>query len=51
MNVLKYKGYVGVFDFDPEVKLFHGDVVGIRDVVTFQGQSVAELEQALRDSV
>lgn len=51
MNILRYKGYVGVFDFDPEAKFFHGDVVGIRDVVTFQGKSVTELEQALKDSV
>lgn len=51
MNLLRYKGYAGVFEFDPEAKLFHGDVVGIRDVVTFQGHSVAELEKALQDSV
>ncbi len=51
MNILRYKGYVAVFDFDPEARLFHGDVVGIRDVVTFQGQSVTELEQALKDSL
>lgn len=51
MNLLKYKGYAGVFDFYPEARLFHGDVVGIRDVVTFQGRSVAELEEALQDSV
>jgi|DewCreStandDraft_4_1066084.scaffolds.fasta_scaffold179438_1 predicted HicB family RNase H-like nuclease len=51
MNLLKYKGYAGVFAFDPEAKLFHGEVAGIRDVVTFQGRSVAELEEALKDSV
>ena len=51
MNILKYKDYVGVFEFDPDIKLFHGDVVGINDVVTFQGGSVSELEQALKDSV
>lgn len=51
MNLLRYKGYAGVFEFDPEAKLFHGEVVGIRDVVTFQGRSVAELEKALKDSI
>ncbi len=51
MNILKYKDYVGVFEFDPDIKLFHGDVVGINDVVTFQGGSVSELEQALKDSI
>ena len=51
MNILKYKEYIGVFNFDPLAKLFHGDVAGIQDVVTFQGESVLELEQALKDSV
>ena len=51
MNILRYKEYVGVFDFDPEARLFHGDVTCIQDVVTFQGESVSELEQALRHSV
>lgn len=51
MNLLKYKGYVGVFSFDPGAKLFHGEVMGFRDVLTFQGRSVAELEKALKDSV
>ena len=51
MNILRYKGYVAVFDFDPDIKLFHGDVMGIQDVVTFQGASVSELEDALKDSL
>ena len=51
MNIIRYKEFVGVFNFDPEAKLFHGDVAGIKDVVTFQGESVAELEEALKDSV
>ncbi len=51
MNILKYKEYIGVFEFDPDVKLFHGDVVGINDVVTFQGGSVSELEKALKESI
>lgn len=31
--------------------IFHGEVVKIRDVITFQGRSVAELKVAFRDSV
>jgi predicted HicB family RNase H-like nuclease len=49
--VIEYKGYVGVFEFDESVEAFHGHVVGIRDVVTFVGQSVSELKQAMADSV
>ncbi len=48
---MKYKGYQGQVVYDEDAKLFHGEVVGLRDVVTFQGTSVEELEQAFKDSV
>jgi predicted HicB family RNase H-like nuclease len=51
MNTLEYKGYVGLVEFDGEASIFHGEVVGIRDVITFQGESVQELQQAFRASV
>ena len=49
--MMKYKGYIGHVEYDDEAKLFHGDVVGLRDIITFQGKSVDELEQAFKDSV
>ena len=48
---MKYKGYQGQVTFDEDAKIFHGEVIGLRDVVTFQGTSVDELEQAFKDSV
>lgn len=48
---MKYKGYHGKVNFDEEAKLFHGEVVGLKDVITFQGTSVDELEQAFKDSI
>ncbi len=33
--MLKYKGYTGVVQFDDEAMIFHGEVVGLRDVITF----------------
>jgi predicted HicB family RNase H-like nuclease len=49
--MMEYKGYIGKVDFDDEAGIFHGEVVNIRDVVTFQGQSVAELKKAFHESV
>jgi predicted HicB family RNase H-like nuclease len=49
--MMKYKGYVGQVVYDDQAKIFHGDVIGLKDVVTFQGQSVQELEQAFKDSI
>ena len=49
--MMKYKGYIGHVEYDDEAKLFHGEVVGLRDIITFQGKSVEELEQAFKDSI
>ncbi len=49
--MMQYKGYLGKVDFDDEVGVFHGEVLNLRDVVTFEGKTVAELRKAFRDSV
>ena len=48
---MEHRGYRGAVSFDDEIGIFHGEVVGAKDVVTFQGQSVEELRIAFRDSV
>ena len=35
---MKYKGYTGSVDYDPEDRLFFGRVDGITDIVSFQGR-------------
>ena len=49
--MLKYKGYTGHVEFDDEAGLFHGEVLDLKDVVTFQGTSVEELKRAFKDSI
>ena len=49
--MMEYKGYTGHAEYDDEAGIIHGQVVGIRDVVTFQGRNADELRQALQDSV
>jgi predicted HicB family RNase H-like nuclease len=51
MSVLTYKGYQGSFEYDPEADIFHGDVLHLTDVITFQGRSIDELKAALAESV
>ncbi len=48
---MKYKGYTGVVEFDDDVNIFHGEVIGLKDVITFQGESVEELKKAMAESV
>ena len=49
--MMEYKGYLGKVEFDADAGLFHGEVIDTRDVITFQGESVAELTRAFRESV
>jgi predicted HicB family RNase H-like nuclease len=49
--MMKYKGYYGAVQYDDEAKIFHGEVANTRTVITFQGTTVDEIEQAFRDSV
>ncbi len=49
--MLNYKGYTGRAEYDDESGLLHGEVLDLRDVVTFQGRSVDDLETAFRDSI
>jgi predicted HicB family RNase H-like nuclease len=49
--MLTYKGYTGRVELDGELGLLHGEVLDLKDVVTFQGKSVEELNTAFRDSI
>jgi predicted HicB family RNase H-like nuclease len=48
---MKYKGYTGIVELDEESQVLSGRVIGLRDVITFEGDSVGEVMQAFRDSV
>ncbi len=49
--MMEYKGYIGKVEIDDEAGLLHGEVINIRDVITFQGHTVEELQQAFHESV
>ncbi len=50
-NYLKYKKYVGSVQFDADDRIFHGQVLGINDTISFEGSSVEELEQDFKAAV
>ncbi len=49
--MLIYKGYMGHVEFDDETEIFHGEIMNTRDVITFQGSSVAEIKKAFKESI
>lgn len=49
--MMQYRGYIGVAEVDCDAGVIFGRVINTRDVITFQGQTVAEVKQAFQDSV
>jgi predicted HicB family RNase H-like nuclease len=48
---MKYKGYEAIVAYDEEAKLLHGEVAGLRDVVTFQADCGEDVEKEFHNSV
>lgn len=46
-----YKGYLGRAEYDADDDLLHGELLGIRDVITFAGKTPRELQKAFQQSV
>jgi predicted HicB family RNase H-like nuclease len=49
--MMEYKGYFAKVEFDDDANIFHGEVINLRDVITFEGETVNELKGAFHDSV
>lgn len=50
--MIEYKGYAGIFEYDPDDEVFHGKVVNLsRDGINFVGRSVKELKHEMAESV
>jgi predicted HicB family RNase H-like nuclease len=49
--MMEYKGYLGTAEYDAEAKLFHGNVINTKDVITFQGTATTDIEKAFKESV
>ena len=49
--MMTYKGFVGVVEYDDEARIFSGEVINTRTVLTFQGTSVDEVEREFHASV
>ena len=51
MTMMNYKSYEAVVEYGEDADIFHGEVINMRDVITFQGKSVSELKRAFAASV
>jgi predicted HicB family RNase H-like nuclease len=39
-NYLHYKGYIGSIEFSEEDNVFYGKVIGIKPLISFEGDTV-----------
>ncbi|MFL5386558.1 MAG: type II toxin-antitoxin system HicB family antitoxin [Longimicrobiaceae bacterium] len=48
---MRYKGYTGVYEVDPDEGVLHGHIEGIEDIITFVADNPEDLEREFRISV
>ncbi len=48
---MEYKGYIGNVTYDYDARIFHGEIINTKAVITFQGKTVDEIELAFKDSI
>ncbi len=49
--MMEYKGYIGKVEIDDEAGILYGEVINVRDVITFEGATVDEIQEAFHESV
>jgi len=50
-NCLNYKGYTGNIEFSEEDGVFHGKVIGIKPLISFEGDSVSLITEDFRNAI
>ncbi|RYE28857.1 MAG: type II toxin-antitoxin system HicB family antitoxin [Sphingobacteriaceae bacterium] len=51
VNSLKYQDYTATIAYSADDEVFFGKVVGLNDLLLFEGTSVAELKQAFVEAI
>ena len=50
-NTIEYKGYIGSVEFSEEDSLFYGKVMGIRSLISYQGENATELISDFHEAI
>jgi predicted HicB family RNase H-like nuclease len=51
MSNLKYKGYTGTIEASIEDDCLHGEILFINDLITYEGNTVAEIKSSFEEAV
>ena len=50
-NYLHYRGYIGSVEFSEKDEVFHGKVIGIKSLISYEGDSVSTITQDFRNAI
>ena len=48
---MEYKGYVGSVEFSEEDVIFYGKVMGIRSLISYEGENARELVEGFHEAI
>ena len=50
-NTIQYKGYIGSVEFSEEDRIFYGKVLGIRSLISYEGENAKDLLNDFHNAV
>lgn len=50
-DILEYKNYYGSVEYSAADEIFHGQILGITDHITYEGDSVKSLKEDFADAI
>jgi len=51
MNIMEHAGYKAKIEYDPEIDLFRGEILGLNGGADFYGKSPSELRKEFKNSL
>lgn len=51
MDVMAYKGYTGSIEFSAEDNVYFGKIIGIRSLISYEGETAKELLEDFHGAV
>ena len=51
MNIMKYRGYTAKIEYDDRDSIFVGHVLGVRAIIGFHGETVAQLTEDFHNAI
>ena len=50
-TLLEYKGYTGTVQYSSESNIYHGKVIGIMGVISYEGPDFKSLKEDFKDAI